>query len=178
MQPFVPLSLLSRWAMLACSNSCCPQGAGRYGVDSSLVSSGNWEPATRLLQVRAHLATHVGSPRSPELVASSRATSNTGVAGSTSSMELRENRLAADRSRSEPVRFPKTGVDTASRKWFCNNVSGPQGQARSVLGTEGIITRRPTTQPGESSRPQGRGRLICVDQGTGTVRVMGAGCPR
>src|SRR5687767_5916069 len=89
----------------------------RRGVESSLSRTAGVEPATRVLQVRAHLATHTGSPGGPKLVASSRATSNTGVAGSVGRFGLRENRCI-DRGIQAECDPMKTRVGETRKNWL------------------------------------------------------------
>src|SRR5437868_5026753 len=56
----------------------------------------------------------------------------------------------------------KNGVDAGRKKWFCHTVFGTQRYACPTLGTQGVFTRGPTTQPGENClAPSATRRPIC-----------------
>ena len=103
----------------------------RRGGKFSLVARDIGEPATRLLQDRVHLATLMGSPGGPKLVASSSATCNTCVAGSAGPISLRET---GGCSQTRPKWKSCVGVSM----WEAKTGVRPSARRRKLLPQRGL----------------------------------------
>jgi hypothetical protein len=136
---------------MASTSLTTPTRLTRSGVDSSLAPFENLQPATPVLQVRAHLATHTGSPGGSKLVASSSATCNWCVAGSVDRPGLRENRCFA-RGIEDQCNPMRTCVGSTRNKRPKSLRLAAQHLEAVALNHRRISTRHSTTPAGENSR--------------------------